>query len=213
MDNASALTAQLGALTNILDDPGTDLQAILAVLSDELSQVVASYIGLTMTQQFDGFEVSMSAIEAGSAGDARSSVQLPLDLPTAAEPACSVAFYASEQGAFVRLAADFQRVTGPDPRIILDGPRPDPLPKSGVSGLADLSAVNRAIGVLITRGYFPDEARAELHRRVGDGSDSVPDAARRVLLSTNTPRPRETSPVIWPFVLDLDRPTRLPMHR
>jgi hypothetical protein len=60
MDYPSTLTAQLCALTKTLDDPGIDLQAILAVLSDELSQVVSSFIGLSMTQRFDGFDVAMT---------------------------------------------------------------------------------------------------------------------------------------------------------
>ncbi len=198
MDYSRALTAQLGALTNTLDDPGTDLQAILDVLADELTLVVSSFLGLKVTHRFDGFDVTMTAIDDGRAGHVCSSLELPLDQQSAPHLACTVVFYAYEPGAFVQLAADIQRANGPDPRIVVDGPRPNPLPKSGVSGLAELSAVNRAIGVLITRGYFPDEARAELRRRIGDSLDSVPDVARRVLLSTNAPRPCGSIPVLSP---------------
>ena len=36
MDFPRALSRQLSALTDALDDPGTDLQAVLAVLVDDL---------------------------------------------------------------------------------------------------------------------------------------------------------------------------------
>lgn len=194
MNYSSRLTAQLTALSTAFGDPGTDLQAILDVLADDLSGSVPSFIGLTMTQQFDGFAVTLNALDAEPTRRACSSLALPLDLGTADDHDCTVVFFAFEAGAFVQLAAGIQNVNGPDPRVVLDGPLPDPLPKSGVNGLAELSAVNRAIGVLITRGYFPDEARVELRRRVGDDLDSVPDAARRVLMSTNAPRPCGTIP-------------------
>ena len=42
-----ALTDQLDALTAALDDPGTDLQAILDVLVDDLSAAVSSFLGLS----------------------------------------------------------------------------------------------------------------------------------------------------------------------
>jgi len=196
MVHLSTLTAQLSALTTTLGNPGTDLQAILDVLVDDLSASVPSFFGLTMTQQFDGFDVAMTAMDADPTRRARASLVLPLDIGGADDPACTVVLFAAEPGAFSQLAAGIQHVNGPDPRVVLDGPLPSPLPKSGVSGLAELSAVNRAIGVLITRGYFPEEARTELRRCVRDGLDSVPDVARRLLLSTNAPRPCETTPVL-----------------
>ena len=193
---STALTAQLSALTATSGTADTDLQAILDVFGDDLLSAVPSFIGLAMTQRFDGFAITTTAMDTDPARVARSSLALPVDTGGPDQPACTVVFFAGEAGAFVHLAAGIQRINGPDPRVVLNGPLPNPLPKSGVTGLADLSAVNRAIGVLITRGYFPDEARAELRRRVGDGPDSVPDAARRVLLSTNAPRPCGTNPLI-----------------
>ena len=47
--------------------------------------------------------------------------------------------------------------------------------------------MNHAIGVLITRGRTPAEARAELRRRAGVGLNSVADVARQVLASIPGP--------------------------
>ena len=196
MNYSTALIAQLSALTATSGSPDTDLQAILDVLLDDLLSAVPSFVGLTMTQRFDGFAVTTTAMDTDPTRLACSSLALPVDSGWPDQMACTVVFFAGEAGAFVQLAAGLQRINGPDPRMVLDGPLPDPLPISGVTGLADLGAVNRAIGVLITRGYFPDEARAELRRRVGESPDNVPNVARRVLLSTNAPRPCGTIPVL-----------------
>jgi hypothetical protein len=101
---------------------------------------------------------------------------------------------AGHPGAFVDLAADLERVPGPDGRVALDGHLPDmsaPQPGRGISGLAELGVVNRAIGVLITRGHTPAKARAELRRRAAVSLTSVTEVARHVLASTNAP-PRGT---------------------
>ncbi len=196
MNCSTALTAQLSALTATSGEADTDLQAILEVLVDDLVSAVPSFVGLTMTQRFDGFAVTTTVMDRDPGRLACSSLALPVDTGGPDKPACTVVFFAGEAGAFVQFAAGMQRINGPDPRVVLDGPLPHPLPKSGVTGLADLSSVNRAIGVLITRGYFPDEARAELRRRVGESPDNVPDVARRVLLSTNAPRPCGTITVL-----------------
>ena len=52
-DPFGLLTQQLGDLTITLDDPGTDLKAMLDVLSDDLTAAVPSYLGLTLTLQLD----------------------------------------------------------------------------------------------------------------------------------------------------------------
>lgn len=208
MNYSATLTAQLSALSTALGDSDTDLQAILDVLVDDLSGPVPSFIGLALTQQFDGFAVTLHAIDADPTRRACSSLAIPLDLVgpdeggaanrrsrRADEPECRVMFFACGAGAFDALAAEIRGVTGPDPRVVVDGPLPPPMPTSGVAGLADLTDVNRAVGVLITRGFLPEEARAELRRRAGAGLVSVPDVARRVLSTTNAPRQRVTIPV------------------
>jgi hypothetical protein len=184
------LTSSLNELTTALDDPGTDLQAILDVLIDDVSTVVSSFLGLTLTLQLDGFPVTLTAAETDLAPVSGASLELTLSPLPGGGVGGSVVFYARQPGAFVDLATDLQILCAPGGRVVLDGHRPgasDPPHQAGVTGLAELGLVNRAIGVLITRGYTPIEAHAELRRRAADTLHSVPDAAADVLNSTNTP--------------------------
>ncbi len=184
-----ALTDQLDAL----DDPGTDLQTILDVLVDDLSAAVSSFLGLRMTLPSQGLPVILTAIDSCSALPARSSLALPLGSPAGAGPGGTIVLYAANPGAFVDLAADLQRVHGLGGPVVLDGDLPgtcQPPTEPGVTGLTELSVINRAIGVLITRGHPPGQARAELVRRAATGRTGVTDAARHVLASTNAPPTR-----------------------
>ena len=54
MEFPASLSAQLSELTDALDDPGTDLQAILAVLIDDVTAAVPSFLGLIMTLRLAG---------------------------------------------------------------------------------------------------------------------------------------------------------------
>jgi len=192
---SDALTAQLDALTAALDDPGTDLETILDVLGDDLSAAVSSFLGLRMTLQLDGCPVTLTALDADLALTAGASLTLPLGRSTGEGPDGAVVFYARHPGAFVDLAADLQRVHDLDGQVYLDGHLPnagDQPHRAGITGLAELSVVNQAIGVLITRGHTPAEAHAELRRRAAGSMHTVPDTARLVVASTNAPPPHRS---------------------
>jgi hypothetical protein len=189
-----ALNDQLDALTAALDEPGADLHAILDVLVDDLSVAVSSFLGLTMTLQSDWCPVTLMTVDPDLALSAGASLALPLRPAAVAEGGGTVVLHAGHPGAFVDLAADLERVSGPGGPVALDGDLPDmsaPQQGRGISGLAELGVVNRAIGVLITRGHTPAEARAELRRRAAVSLTSVTEVARHVLASTNAP-PRGT---------------------
>ena len=195
MVSSPALTDQLDALTAALDDPGTDLHAILDVLVDDLSAAVSSFLGLRMTLQSDWFPVTLTAIDPDLALSAGASLALPLGPAAGAGAGGTMVLYAGHPGAFVDLAADLERVPGLGGRVVLDGDlpgtsRPHAPAPPGVTGLAELGVMNRAIGVLITRGHPPAEARAELRRRAAVGLTSVTEVARHVLASTNAPPTR-----------------------
>jgi len=182
------LTAQLGALTVVLDEPGADLQTILDVLVDDLSAAVSSFLGLRMTlHPLDECPVTLTTMDTNPLM-AGACLTLSLGRPTSEAQDGTVVFYAGNPGAFVDLAADLQRVHG---QVHLDDQLPsagDRTDRPGITGLAEHSVVNQAIGVLITRGHIPGEAYAELRRRAADTLCSVPDAARHVLTSTNAPQ-------------------------
>jgi hypothetical protein len=190
MTFSDALTAQLGALTAALDDPGTDLETILDVLVDDLTAAVSSFLGLRMTlHQPDGCPVTLTTMGADTARTAGACLTLPLGRSTDEGPGGgTVVFYARNPGAFVDLAADLQRVHG---QVDLDGQLPssgDQPRRAGITGLAEHSVLNQAIGVLITRGHTPAEAQRELRRRAADTPHTLPEVAKHVLASTNSPR-------------------------
>ena len=184
------LTAQLGALNVALDEPGTDLRTILDVLVDDLSAAVSSFLGLRMTlHRLDGCPVTLTAVDTNPPLMPGACLTLPLGRSTSDGSGDMVVFYAGNPGAFVDLAADLERVHGRGPT--LDDQLPsagDQTDRPGITGLAEHSVVNQAIGVLITRGHTPGDALAELHRRAADTVSSVTDAARHVLASTNAQR-------------------------
>jgi hypothetical protein len=187
---ADQLTAQLSALTAALDDPGTDLETILEVLVDDLSAAVSSFLGLRMTLQLDGCPLTLTTMDADLALTAGASLTLPVGRSTDGAPGGTVVFYARHPGAFVDLAADLHRVHDLDCDVYLDGHLPsagDQPCRSGITGLAELSIVNQAIGVLITRGYTPAGAIAELGSRAAGTPRGVPEVAEHVLASTNAP--------------------------
>jgi hypothetical protein len=58
-----------------------------------------------------------------------------------------------------------QRIDGHQSSIELDADLPPPNRESGISGLADLSTINQAVGVLISNGHHPDGAHDTLRRQ------------------------------------------------
>ena len=186
MDFPQALSGHLSALTDALDDPGTDLQAVLAVLADDLTLAIPSFLGLTMSLDVGGGTITLTAVAPAAAATARATLRLPLDPMAGAGPGSNVVFYADSAGAFVDLAADTRHAYGLDGQVVLDGHvastalQPGP---PGVNGLEEATVVNRAIGVLIDQGHLPDEARRELLRRGGGHPRGSLGAAQDLLRS------------------------------
>ena len=121
MDFPRALSGQLSALTDALDDPGTDLQAVLAVLVDDLTVAVPSFLGLTMTLRLGGDPDHADRDRWGPGDHRGASLQLPLDQLAGAGPDSVVVFYAGSPGAFVDMAADTRRAYDLDGQVVVDG--------------------------------------------------------------------------------------------
>ena len=64
------LPHQLDLLTDALEDPGTDLQAVVTVLVDDLTEAIPSLLGLNLTITLDGDMVTLSTTEPGVPGAA-----------------------------------------------------------------------------------------------------------------------------------------------
>ena len=56
------MITQLAALTETLDEPGADLQAMLQLLIDDLTQAVPSLLGLTLTVTRGGVPVTLQVL-------------------------------------------------------------------------------------------------------------------------------------------------------
>ncbi len=120
MEFPHVLCDQLAELSEALAEPGTDLQAILAVLIDDITAAVPSFLGLTMTLQIDGGPVTLTATDPDLAARANASIKLPVG-PIAGGPAGTIIFYAHDPGAFTDLATSTRRAFNLDGQVVLDG--------------------------------------------------------------------------------------------
>jgi hypothetical protein len=212
MDPFGLLTEQLGDLTITLDDPGTDLKAMLDVLSDDLTAAVPSYLGLTLTLHLDDGPVTLTTVDADLALGAGAWIEFPLATLASADPASTLVCYARRPGSFVALAtalnnqapaspgcvsavnlywmaAETGLVLRPGGQHMLDSPVPGaaPVQPAGISGLDSLTVINRAIGVLISGGLGPAQAHSELLRRAAVDGCALPEVAEAVVSGTNLP--------------------------
>jgi hypothetical protein len=188
MDFPHPLSEQLEVLTTALADPGADLRVIIAALAADVTAAVPSFLGLSMTLLLDGRPVTVTAIDADLAAAAGASLLLPLDPLAGAAPGSSVLFYAGRPGAFVDLAADTRYAYSLDGDVVLDPhltpqPRGRPL-RPGVNGTDEITLINQAVGVLIARGHFPEEAHDELLARAVHHANGLQGAAADLLTET-----------------------------
>lgn len=183
MDMSTGLVKQLQELTISIGADDHAVGTSLTALVVDLKAAVPSYCGLQLTITQNGFPVVLTSFAELNGSVAATSLRLQLRLlDPALEAASRVVFYARTPGTFVDLAADlayalgdadrerkgnhrvnrFEQVNGHRPGIELDADLPPTTRVSGLSGLADLSTINRAVGVLIANGHHPDDAHETL---------------------------------------------------
>jgi hypothetical protein len=164
------------------------LQAPLKALVGGLRAAVGSYCGLQLTIVRDGQPVTLTDVSGPDEdGSITTSLRVPLSLLAPSYDGGSrVVFYASIAGSLIDLAADLGYVlktatitaddppdrdgavgdgdgrAGPahvrSPVLLLDADVPPNPVVSGVIGLSEMSAVDRAVGIMIERGHDPDVA-------------------------------------------------------
>jgi hypothetical protein len=190
VDVPPELIEGLTLLSDALDDPVIDLEAILSVLTDDLVSAIPSYLGLIVTLHIDGNPVIVSTLDGATTGRARASLMLSLLPLVPATPAGSVAFFSGAAGAFVELAEDAKWIFNLSGPPILDGHLTDGRGNdepAGIRGLAAHTNINQAIGVLIEEGHTPAGARQELARRSVRGGWSLPETALQLLDGVTPP--------------------------
>jgi hypothetical protein len=180
---SSRLRSDLAALTAALDQPGSDLEALLGDFVADLSSVISSYRGLSMRITVAGNEAILTLLE-DEADDVASSMRLPLSALSASHGDSVLVLYAAKPGAFVDLAADLcVALSSPPETVTLDEDLDRPFARSGLVGLAEQSTVNLAIGVLVDRGHTLTSAGHELQKRAARRGLSVHAIALAVLRS------------------------------
>jgi hypothetical protein len=186
MDISAQLAADLAALSQALDGDA-DLETTVRDFAAAAKLAVTSYLGMTITITAGGHKVSLDVPEhARAAHEIGASLLIPLDDTTVTEAGSSLVLYAATPGAFVDLAADLTYAlhVGPD-TLVLDAHLTPSFKNVGLDGLADMTHINQAIGILIERGHTPAGARAELQHLAGQAETTVRVIAHQLIHATS----------------------------
>jgi hypothetical protein len=186
MSITPAMASGLTVLTEALNEPDTDIAHSLRLLTLYAAAAVTSYRGLSVVVPHSDPPLAVTTLATGSvADDIHTSLQLTL--PGRGDPrkssAVVITLYAGTPGAFVDLAADLAWLTGSPPSdFVLDQhltPATESLPEGHLHAA---SAINQAIGVLIGRGYTPQQADWQLDVQAAHNRSDRHAAARRILV-------------------------------
>jgi hypothetical protein len=182
VDISTALFNQLAQFANSVGLDAEILHLPLTNLAAHLRAVIPSYRGLQVTILFSDQPVTLTElIPQQTDGTVTTSLRVPLSLlGPRHDEGSRIIFYASTPGAFVDLAADLGYVlkaavmtdhldgdgaasdaapyAEPPRCLAVDGDLPPNLEASGLTGLSELTAVDRAIGILIDRGHNAGDA-------------------------------------------------------
>ena len=188
MELSAGLAADLARLTDALDDPGTDLADLVGSLHDAFVVAVPSAVGLAFTIRASPAEVTVSTLD-GAATAVATSLQVPLGSWTDLEPGSAVIFYAATTGALVDLGADLGWLLNLRADVVLDGHLRPTHPHEVTSGLAEMSVIQQALGVLIDRGMTPQAGRDELEHLARESGTTVHAVAAQVIRNCPTADP------------------------
>jgi hypothetical protein len=170
----------------------------LCRLSREVVAVVPSCVAVSIAASRLRIDVVITLPIAGvdlrpQVTEVRSS--LALSLP-AAGVGCVLVLQASAPGAFVLLAEDLAALLGRGQQPPELDAHLAPLTASTdpalAGSLAELSLLDRALGVLIHQGWPPEAAEAELHRRAAIAGLTLAALAERLLASPSPAAPQGT---------------------
>ena len=153
MDANDQLVADFDQLTAPLIASGLDLTESMQALENTVRSAVSSLLGWSLTVKVDRTRVTMTSIHpVATATDIRASLRVPLSAFLTAGLDGGMVFYASQPYAFFRLAADFVPALGPAICLLRTDQDLNPDLSTVRSGGRKMSAINRAINVLVTGG-------------------------------------------------------------
>lgn len=185
MKITAALAADLRILTATLDELGVDVAHSLHQLTLDAAAAVPSCLGLSVviTNSDPPFTVSVLA-DGALASDIRTSLHVLVSGTRARRDPARVALilYAGAQGAFVDLAADLAWLTGrPLSEVTLDEHLTVPTGGDIATPLQAASDINQTIGLLIGRGYTPQQAGWQLDTQAANNQTDRRSAAQLIL--------------------------------
>jgi hypothetical protein len=189
VDLPAVVLAHIHDLAASIGDDDRDMSDALGALTTALLSTASSYCGFQLTVVDNEWPVTLAAFTDGHDVPVEASLRLPLGLvsPTV-DGESRVVFYAEVSGAFTDLAADLSHALGGvpvdqrssaadsadpgEPRVdghrkvlVLDADLSSLSRASGLTGLAELTVLNLAIGMLIQQGHDIAQARHVLRRR------------------------------------------------
>ena len=177
IDNIHNLFSDLAVPDGFTEQP-VELEKSLTALAEAVISAAPSYRGLVLTLIIDKQPVSLTSAEVDNTSDIATSLRLWLAWIPSLGAGSRITFYASTPGAFVDLAADLAFVLGSE-SLRLDEDIPSVL-VSDLTGVGRLSAINRAVGVLISHGHTTDSAQRELRHTADVTRISIQKAAEAV---------------------------------
>jgi hypothetical protein len=177
IDDIHNLFSDLAVTDGFTEEP-VELEKLLTALTEAVKSAAPSYRGLALTLIIDKQPVSLTSAEVGNTSDIATSLRLWLAWIPSLGAGSRITFYASTPGTFVDLAADLAFVLGSE-SLRLDEDIPSVL-VSDLTGVGRLSAINRAVGVLVSHGHTTDSAQRELRHTAHVTRISIQKAAEAV---------------------------------
>jgi hypothetical protein len=176
-DDIHNLFSELAVPDGVAEQP-VELEKSLTALTEAVKSAAPSYRGLALTLVIDKQPVSVTSAELCDTSDIATSLRLSLAWVPSLSADSRITFYASTPGTFVDLAADLSFALGSG-SLRLDEDIPSAL-VSDLTGVGRLSAINKAVGVLISHGHTLDSAQRELRYTADATPCSTQKAAEAV---------------------------------
>lgn len=175
--------AALAILTEALDEPDADIAQSLQRLTLDAANAVPSYLGLSIVVSQRDPPLIITALADGAVvGDIRTSLRvLLLGMGNGRAPVALI-LYAGKPGTFVDLSADLAWLTArPLTEFILDEHLTVPAGPDTAAQLQAARHIDQAVGVLIGRGYTPQQAGRQLDVHAATNRTDRHGAAQLIL--------------------------------
>jgi hypothetical protein len=182
------LASDVAALFAGFGSDDHDVHHQLGAVRTAMTLAVPSYCSMALRLVVSGVPVTLEIVEPAVTVAAETSLFLPLE-GQGFGGGSSLTVFAAVPGALVDLAADLAFALGLGDRVVLDEHREAAPVDSGLRGVAELSRINQAVGILLVHGYEADDARALLHDVAGRQGRTELAVAEEVVAGARASQP------------------------